>query len=81
MILSHPGRQAPESKAPQGNHCSNTSTYVLEGHPQNGGPDTLGAAAEARQRRRERLELAAIAAGSCRPEQLADALLSRGVGL
>jgi hypothetical protein len=81
VIFAHPGDIAPGSTGPQGSQQPKTSTYVLEGHPQNGGPDTLGAAAEARQRRRERLELAAIAAGSRRPEQLADALLSRGVGL
>ena len=87
MIFAHPGGKAPGStvtggvethpaKAVTGERLpSNDGTYVRYGHP------PLGDAAAALQRIRERLELAAIAAGSHRPEQLAAALLSKGVGL
>lgn len=86
MILAHPGAKTPRStvtggveahpaKAVAGERLpSNDGTHVRYGHP-------LGNAAEALQRIRERLELAAIAAGSQRPEQLAAALLSKGAGL
>ena len=69
-----PGKASAGERLP-----SNDGTYVRYGHPQNGGPDTIQAAAEALQQRREPLELEAIAADSRRPEQLADALLSAGV--
>lgn len=86
MIFAHPGAKTPRStvtggveahpaKAVAGERLlPNDGTYVRYGHP-------LGDAAEALQRIRERLELAAIAAGSRHPEQMAAALLSKGVGL
>ena len=82
MILAYSGGSSPESTGPQGAKASagerlpsNDGTYVRYGHP------PLGDAAAALPRIRERLELAAIAAGSHRPEQVAAALLSKGVGL
>jgi hypothetical protein len=76
VIFAQPGEKAPGSTGPWGACCSNDGTGVRSGHPQKGGDDRIPAATEALQRRRERLELAAIAAGSRRPEQIADALIS-----
>ncbi len=93
MSFAHPGGKTPGStvtggveahpaKAVAGERLpSNDGTYVRYGHPQKGAPDRGNAAAEALQRLREGLEMAAIAAGSRHPEQLAAALLSKGVGL
>lgn len=53
-------------------------TYVRFSHPPKGGADRVSAAAQTLQRIRERLELAAIAAGCSRPEQTAAALLGEG---
>jgi hypothetical protein len=74
MTFKHPGEAPPESNVPQGDRCQNYRTCVRFEHAT---PTT----AEALQRRRERLELAAIAAGSRRPEQTANALLVAGGGL
>lgn len=73
--------ETPPVKASAGERLpSNDGTCVRSSHPQKGGSDTIPAAAEALQRIRERLELEAIATGSRRPEQIADALLREGVG-
>jgi hypothetical protein len=80
VIIAHPGGGSPGSTGPQGACLSNDDTRVRSSHPQKGGSDTIPAAAEALQRIRERLELEAIATGSSRPEQIADALLREGVG-
>lgn len=53
-------------------------TDVRFSHPPKGGADRDSAAAQSLQRIRERLELAAIAAGCSRPEQTAAALLGEG---
>jgi hypothetical protein len=76
VIIAQPGGRAPGSTGPLGACCSNDGTCVRSGHPQKGGTDRIPAASEALQRRRERLELAAIAAGSRHPEQIAEALIS-----
>lgn len=74
-MSKHPGGRAPESTAPRGEQQPNISTIPPGGNPQIGLPDRGAAAAEALQRLRERLELAALAAGARHPEQMAAALI------
>jgi len=88
-IIAVSGGGAPEATGPQGACSIDRSAFVYRRHPLAADPKPTvarhGGAAEptsqSLQRIRERLELAAIAAGCRYPEQTAAALLREGVGL